>query len=100
MSREERAFLYELTRLQHRYFDLVQWSTIVLSVVLSLLSVLGAGIVLRELDLRDFGLMFFSKLGAVGFAGFVVIVGVLTYRDREKEKLAQLAEEIKRKYIW
>lgn len=100
MSREERAFLYELTRLQHRYFDLVQTSTIILSVALSLLSVLGAGIVLHELDLQGFGLMFFSKLGAVGFVGFSVIVAVLTYRDREKDKLAQLAEEIKRKYIW
>ena len=100
MSREEREFLYELTRLQNRYSNLIQASTIMLSVALSLVSVLVVEIVLHELEFQEFGLLFFSKLGVVVFVGFVVILVILYYRDRERDKIAKLAEEIKRKYVW
>lgn len=100
LNREEKEFLYELIMLQNRYFHLIQASTIMLSVALSLLSVSVIEIVLHELELQEFGLFFFSKLGVVVFVGFVVIIVILYYRDREREKLAKLAEEIKRKYVW
>lgn len=86
--------------LQNRYFHLIQASTIILSVALSLVAVCVVEIVLQELELQKFGLLFFSKLGVVIFVGFVVIVVILYYRDRERDKLAKLAEEIKKKYVW
>lgn len=100
LSREEREFLYELTRLQNRYSNLIQTSTVMLSVALSLVSVLVVEIVLHELETQKFGLLFFSKLGVVIFVGFVVILVILYYHDSEKDKLAEMAEEIKRKYVW
>lgn len=100
LSREEREFLYELTKLQNRYSNLMQASTIMLSVALSLVSVTVVEIVLRELESQEFGLLFFSKLGVVVFVGFVVILVILYYRDKERDKISKLAKEIKRKYIW
>ncbi len=100
LNRQEKEFLYELTMLQNRYFHLIQASTIMLSVALSLVSVSVVGIVIHELEVQEFGLFFFSKLGVVVFVGFTVIVVLQYYRDRERDKLAKLAEEIKRKYVW
>ncbi len=100
MNREEKEFLYELAMLQNRYFHLIQASTIMLSVALSLVSVSAVEIVLNELELQEFGLFFFSKLGVVVFVGFVVIIVILYYRDKERDELVKLVAEIKRKYIW
>lgn len=100
LSKEERAFLYELTTLQNQYSNLIQTTTIMLSVALSLVSISVVEIVWHGLEAREFGLLLFAKLGIVVFVGFVVVLLVLYYRDREWAKLARLAEEIKERHVW
>ncbi len=100
LSREEREFLYELTRLQSQYSSLIQTTTIVLSVALSLVSISVVEIVWHGLETREFGPLLFAKLGIVVFVGFVVILAILYYRDREQDKLARLAEEIRQRHVW
>ncbi len=100
MSREEREFLYKLTTLQNQYSNLIQTTTIMLSVALSLVSISVVEIVWQGLETQEFGLLFLSKLGIVVFVGFVVILAILYYRDRERDRLARLAEAIRQRHVW
>jgi NADH:ubiquinone oxidoreductase subunit K len=100
LSREEREFLYKLTTLQNQYSNLMQTTTIMLSVALSLVSILVVEIVWQGLETQVFGLLFLSKLGIVVFVGFVVILAILYYRDRERDRLARLAEAIRQRHVW
>jgi hypothetical protein len=100
LSREEREFLYKLTTLQNQYSNLIQTTTIMLSVALSLVSISVVEIVWQGLETQVFGLLFLSKLGIVVFVGFVVILAILYYRDRERDRLARLAEAIRQRHVW
>ena len=100
MSREEREFLYKLTTLQNQYSNLMQTTTIMLSVALSLVSILVVEIVWQGLETQVFGLLFLSKMGIVVFVGFVVILTILYYRDRERDRLARFAEAIRQRHVW
>jgi sensor c-di-GMP phosphodiesterase-like protein len=100
LSREEREFLYKLTTLQNQYSNLMQTTTTMLSVALSLVSILVVEIVWQGLETQAFGLLFLSKLGIVVFVGFVVILAILYYRDRERDRLARLAEAIRQRHVW
>jgi len=100
LSREEREFLYKLTTLQNQYSNLMQTTTTMLSVALSLVSILVVEIVWQGLETQVFGLLFLSKLGIVVFVGFVVILTILYYRDRERDRLARLAEAIRQRHVW
>jgi sensor c-di-GMP phosphodiesterase-like protein len=100
LSREEREFLYKLSTLQNQYSNLMQTTTIMLSVALSLVSILVVEIVWQGLETQVFGLLFLAKLGIVVFVGFVVILAILYYRDRERDRLARLAEAIRQRHVW
>ena len=100
LSREEREFLYKLTTLQNQYTNLMQTTTIMLSVALSLVSISVVEIVWQGSETQEFGLLFLAKLGIVVFVGFVVILAILYYRDRERDRLARLAEAIRERHVW